>query len=274
MKMVLNQMKIREIIGALEEFAPLALQDSYDNAGLQIGLAKDADATGALLCLDVTEEVVDEAVARGCNLIISHHPLLFRPLKSITKDDYVGRTVISAIRQGVAIYSAHTNLDSASDGVNFKMAEKLGITDFKWLRSKCEYTRCGEKVTSGEGIIGNLPKPLSREHFMEAVKEAFDVKSLRVNSWQGETVSRVALCGGAGAFLIQDAVAQGADAFLTGEIGYHRFFGYDDQIQLMELGHYESEQYTYEIVRDLLSKQFPDLKLCKTELTTNPIQYL
>lgn len=274
MEMVLNQMKIREIIGALEEFAPLALQDSYDNAGLQIGLAKDADATGALLCLDVTEEVVDEAVARGCNLIISHHPLLFRPLKSITDDDYVGRTVMSAVKHDVAIYSAHTNLDSASDGVNFKMAEKLGITDFKWLRPKCEYTRYGEKVTSGEGIIGDLPEPLTREHFMEVVKEAFDVKSLRVNSWQGETVSRVALCGGAGAFLIQDAVAQGADAFLTGEIGYHRFFGYEKQIQLMELGHFESEQYTYEIVRDLLSKQFPGLKLCKTEITTNPVQYL
>jgi len=267
-------MKIREIIGALEEFAPLSLQDSYDNAGLQIGLTKDADATGALLCLDVTEQVVLEAVERNCNLIVSHHPLLFRPLKSITTDDYVGRVVMSAIKHGVAIYAAHTNLDSAADGVNYKMAEKLGICDIQWLRSKGEYTREGEAVSGGEGVIGKLSSTMSRESFLNFVKETFGVKSLRVNAWKGGEIETVAICGGAGAFLIQDAVAKGADAFITGEIGYHRFFGFEDRIQLLELGHFESEQYTFEIIRDLFSKRFPELDVYNTKLDVNPVRYL
>ena len=269
-----SYMKVKDILGALEEFAPLALQDGYDNAGLQIGLAEDAEATGALLCLDVTEDVVDEAVLRGCNLIVSHHPLLFRPLKSITFDDYVGRTVVKAVQHGIAVYAAHTNLDSAQGGVNFKIAEKLGLVAPQWLSPKEAYLRGMAYVTAGEGIIATLPTSLSEREFMERVKEVFGLKSLRVNYAQKKTISRVALCGGSGASLIPKAIEKGADAFITGEIGYHRFFGYEKDILLLEIGHYESEQYTLEVLRDVLLKKDPTLPTLFSKTRTNPINYL
>ena len=269
-----TNMKVKEILGALEEFAPLALQDGYDNAGLQIGLAEDAEATGALLCLDVTEAVVDEAVGRGCNLIVSHHPLLFRGLKSVTADDYVGRTVMRAIQKGVAVYAAHTNLDSAHGGVNWKMAEKLGLQGLEWLSPKGEYSRGGEKVTAGEGLVGRLPKPLPKAEFCQLVKDAFRLQSLRVNDCDKAEVGTVALCGGSGAFLIPQAVAKGADAFMTGEIGYHRFFGYEHDLLLLETGHYESEQYTLEVLRQVVRSADASLPIYDTELKTNPINYL
>ncbi|MBQ0023419.1 MAG: Nif3-like dinuclear metal center hexameric protein [Prevotellaceae bacterium] len=259
-------MKIRQITTALEEFAPLALQDGYDNAGLQIGLAEDADATGALLCLDVTEAVVDEAIELGCNLIVSHHPLLFRPMKSISGRDYIERTVIKAIKHDITIYSAHTNLDSAEHGVNYKIAEKLNLQSLQWLNPKGE--------SAGEGIIGLLPKPLPKKEFIGIVKDVFNLSSLRCNDWQGEMVTTVALCGGSGAFLIPKAIEKGADTFLTGEIGYHRFFGYEQDILLLELGHFESEQYTSEILQSVISKAAPSLAIHKSAIPTNPILYL
>ena len=261
-------MKIREIIGALEQFAPLSLQDEYDNAGLQIGLTEDADASGALLCLDVTEEVIAEAAERGCNLIVAHHPLLFHAPRRITGDDYVQRCIISAIQKGIWIYSAHTNLDNAPGGVSWRMAEKLGLQDVRVLSPKR-----GEEP-AGAGIIGSLPTVMEREDFIALVKETFDADSVRYNSWTGEQVKTVALCGGAGAFLIPEAIGAGADVFLTGEIGYHRFFGYENDIQLMEIGHYESEQYTLEILRELITKADPTLPVLDTEIETNPINYL
>ena len=267
-------MKVKDILGALEEFAPLALQDGYDNAGLQIGLAEDAEATGALLCLDVNEDVVDEAVQRGCNLIVSHHPLLFHPVKSITSQDYVGRTIMRAIQKGVAIYAAHTNLDDAYDGVCFKMADKLGLAAPQWLSPTESYVRDGQECMAGDGIIATFPTPLSQKAFMERVKEVFHLKSLRANNADKEKISRVALCGGSGAFLIPDAIEKGADAFLTGEIGYHHFFGHEQDILLLEVGHYESEQYTLEILRDILHKADEQLPIYETEKKVNPINYL
>ena len=267
-------MKIKDILGALEEFAPLALQDGYDNAGLQIGLAEDAEATGALLCLDVTEDVVDEAVLRGCNLIVSHHPLLFRPLKSITFDDYVGRAIFKAIKNDITVYAAHTNLDSAQDGVAYKMAEKLGLQNIQWLSEKDTYTRGEVTLTAGEGIMATLPTSMTKREFMEHVKEVFRLKSLRVNNANPKTIKRVALCGGSGADLIPQAIEKGADVFITGEIGYHRFFGFEKDILLLEIGHYESEQYTIELLRDVICKVAPTLRVCKAETNINPIIYL
>ena len=257
-------MKIRQIIDALEDFAPLALQDGYDNAGLQIGLPQDVDATGVLLCLDVTEAVIDEAVSRGCNMVVSHHPLLFHPLKSITGKDYVERVVIKAIRSGITLYAAHTNLDNAPGGVNHKMAEKLQLTALEWLEPK-------QGMEGGSGLVGELPTALEPQAFVRLVKDTFRVDSLRYNEWHGQQVRRVAICGGAGAFLIPKAITKGADAFITGEIGYHRFFGYEDSILLMELGHFESEQYTLEIFREIISRVAPQLPVFDTKQRTNPI---
>ena len=261
-------MKIREIIGALEEFAPLSLQDSYDNAGLQIGLTEDAEATGALLCLDVTESVIDEAIDRGCNIIISHHPLLFRPCKSITGADYIERCVIKAIKNDIAIYSAHTNLDNAKDGVNYRIANKLGLKNLKVLDPK------REENGTGAGIIGTLSEPMEKDKFIRLVKNTFNASCIRFNSWTGTHIRNIALCGGAGAFLTSKAIKVGADAFITGEIGYHRFFGHENDILLIELGHFESEQYSIDILHEILKKANPNLKTYYTKVRTNPINYL
>ena len=258
-------MKIREITDALEDFAPLALQDSYDNAGLQIGLTGDVDATGVLLCIDVTEAVVDEAIAKGCNMVVSHHPLLFHPLKSISGKDYIERVIIKAIKNDITLYAAHTNLDNAKGGVSYRMAEKLGLSDLSWLEPK-------QGVDAGSGLVGNIdPMPIAQ--FIEMVQRTFGVDCIRHNDWHGNTVKRVALCGGAGAFLMSKAMAAGADAFITGEIGYHRFFGHENQLLLLELGHYESEQYTTEILREIIEKVAKDVKIICTSIKTNPVYY-
>ena len=261
-------MKIRDIIGALEQFAPLSLQDDFDNAGMQLGLTVDAESSGVLLCLDVTEDVLSEAKEKGCNLVVSHHPLLFHGLKKITGEDYVQRCVIDSIRNGINVYAAHTNLDNAPGGVNYQIAEKIGLTDVKPLRPKAEMEG------AGSGVIGRLPEEMEREDFIVMIKERFDVGSVRFNSWSGERMSKVALCGGAGAFLAGEAIRQQADVFLTGEIGYHRFFGYENDIQLIEIGHYESEQYTVGLLRDIIAAAAPDLPLYETTVETNPINYL
>ncbi len=259
-------MKIKKVIDALEQFAPLPLQESYDNAGLQVGLT-EAEISGALLCLDVTEAVVDEAVRKGCNLIVAHHPLIFRKLAHVSDGSYVERAVIKAIKNDVVIVAMHTNMDNALDGVNFKMAEKMGLADLQPLQGP---------VVDGKwcGVVGTLPAPMPAEAFIRLLKERFGVASVRANELLQREVCRVALCGGAGSFMLADALRAGADAFVTGEMGYHEFFGHEQHIQICVIGHYESEQYTTEIFRDIISRECPEVKTCIAETQTNPIVYL
>ena len=367
----LLKMKIKEIVSALERFAPLPLQDGFDNAGLQIGLT-DAEATGALLCLDVTEAVLDEAIASGCNLIISHHPLIFKGYKSITGKDYVERCILKAIKNDIVIYSAHTNLDNVPGGVNFKIAEKIGLKNVRILDPKessliklvtfvpsaqaeevrnalftagcgcignydsCSYNTEGEGTfraqegshpfcgTVGElhretevrietilpeykkgevirallskhpyeepaydlyplhnswaqvgsGIVGELEEPESELEFLKRIKKIFEVGCLKHNKLTGRLIQKVSLCGGAGAFLIPQAVRSGADVFITGEIKYHDYFGRETDILLAEIGHYESEQYTKEIFYSIIRDLFPNFALQFSKVNTNPIKYL
>ena len=261
-------MKAKQILDALEQYAPLPLQDSFDNAGLQIGLTEEQEVTGALLCLDVTEDVIDEAVRKGCNLIVAHHPLLFHGLKSITGKTYVERCVVKAIKNGVGIYAAHTNLDNAQGGVNYRIAEKIGLDNITFLETKQSL------VPSGAGVIGVLPEAEDEEPFLNRLKTLFDIKCLRHNALCGRKIRKVALCGGAGGFLLDNAIKQGVDAFLTGEMRYHDYFGHDGDLLIAEMGHYESEQYTMDIFEDMLRRHFPELKIEKTSLNTNPIYYL
>ena len=261
-------MKIKDIVCALGQFAPLPLQDSYDNAGLQVGLT-EAEVTGALLCLDVTEAVVDEAIALGYNLIISHHPLIFRGFKSLTGANYIERCVMKAIKHDIVVYSAHTNLDNAVNGVSFKMAEKIGLQDITFLEPKTD----GE-VPAGAGVVGLLPKPEQDINFLQRIKQLFQVGCVRHTALKGRTIHKVALCGGAGAFLMDEAIRQGADIFITGEIKYHDYFGHSEDIILAEIGHYESEQYTKEIFQQLIRERFPEVPIRMTEVNTNPINYL
>ena len=263
----LRNMKAKQVLDALEQYAPLPLQDSYDNAGLQIGLTAEQEVTGALLCLDVTEAVIDEAERMGCNLIVAHHPLLFRGLKQITGQSYVERCVIKAIQKGIVIYAAHTNLDNAEGGVNYRIAEKIGLENLSFLDAK-------PGMSAGSGVVGELPTAEDEREFLERLKELFGIQCLRHNHLCGRKIRRVALCGGAGGFLLSQAIAQGADAFLTGEMRYHDYFGHEGELLIAEMGHYESEQYTVEIFAEVLEKRFPELKIVKTSHNTNPINYL
>lgn len=257
-------MKIKDVITTLEKFAPLPLQDSYDNAGLQVGDA-EADCSGVLLCLDVTEPVIEEAKDKGCNMVVSHHPLLFHPLRRLSNITYVERCVKLAVKNDITIYSAHTNLDNAPMGVSFRMAQCLGMTDVRFLMDNGN--------GGGSGVVGELSTPMSAGAFINKVKEVFTVECAMSNALPQRLIKKVALCGGAGDFLIDEALKQNCDAFLTGEIHYHRFFGLEDKILLMSIGHYQSEQYTISLLADIVRHDFPDAHLVLTQQNTNPIIY-
>ena len=363
--------KIKDIANALEMFAPLPLQDGFDNAGLQIGLT-EAEVTGVLLCLDVTEPVIDEAVASGCNLVVSHHPLIFSPLKRITGNNEVERCVIKALSSGIAVYSAHTNIDNAPGGVNFRIAEKLGLQNVRILVPKedsllklavyvplshadavrevlfaagcgkignygsCSYNIegtgtfhapeecnpfCGEPGkfhkehevrietimpsyvkdnvvralleahpyeepaydiyplkndwnTVGAGVIGELPEERDELEFLAEVKEKFSVGCIRHTALLDRKVKRIALCGGAGGSFAKAAMIAGAEMYITGEARYHDMFSYTGKMTLAVIGHYESEQYTMEIFQEIIEKSFPSIKVIKTTLDTNPVNYM
>ena len=261
-------MKIKEVLSALERFAPLPLQESWDNAGLQVGLT-ETEVSGALLCLDVNEKMVDEAIQKGCNLIVSHHPLLFRGLKTISDLTDVQRTVVKAIENRICVISMHTNMDNAQGGVNYKMAEKLGMQQVQFLAPKQV-----AGIESGSGVVGGLPEAMAADDFVLAVKKAFGVECAMCNELLCRPVKTVAICGGAGDFLLDEAVKAGADAFITGEMHYHQYFGYEQQIQICVIGHYQSEQFTSEIFRDIIAEACPDVKTFIAETCTNPILYL
>ena len=261
-------MIIKQVLDALEQFAPLPLQESWDNAGLQIGLT-EAEVSGALLCLDVTPEIVDEAVARGCNLVVSHHPLLFHGLKQIADADEVQRVVRRAIKEDICIVSMHTNMDNARGGVNWKMAEKLGLHGVDFLAAKTV-----DGICCGSGVMGSLGQPAEARDFIESVKSTFAVECAQVNGLLQRPVGKVALCGGAGDFLLGEAIKAGADAFITGEMHYHVFFGHEQEIQICVIGHYQSEQYTAEVFRDIVERSCQGVRCCIAETNTNPILYV
>ena len=257
-------MKIKDVAVTLERFAPLPLQESYDNAGLQIGLTEAEDVSGVLLCLDVTEDVISEAERQGCNLVVSHHPLIFRPLRHITGKTQVERCVAMALQKGIAIYSAHTNLDNAPGGVNFMIAERLGLSNVRFLQPAAS-------GNGGSGVIGNLPSAVSPTDFVNTLAATFKVDGVMHNTTSKSQIHTVALCGGAGDFLLDDAVKQGADAFMTGEMSYHRYFGHEHDLLIAVLGHYQSEQYTIELLHRILHEAHPTLRVLETTINTNPI---
>lgn len=262
-------MQIKEVIRALERFAPLPLQADFDNAGLQIGLT-EADVSGALLCLDVTPKIVDEAVAKGCNLIVSHHPLIFRKLNRIADENEVQVTVRKAIEQRVAIVSMHTNIDSAQGGVNYKIAEKIGLHDLRFFGKQIVV----DSVAGGDGVIGEVTEELAADDLILLLKKRFDVECVQCNQLLRRPIRTIAVCGGAGSFLLDDAIASGADAFITGEMHYHEYFGHDQEIQIAVIGHYQSEQYTSEIFKSIIEERCAGVRCFITELNTNPIIYL
>lgn len=223
-----------------------------------------------MLCLDVTEKVVDEAVALGCNLIVSHHPLLFHALKKITGKDDVQRAVVKAIKHDITVVSMHTNMDNALGGVNYRIAGKMGLQNIRFFGPE---KQIGD-VQGASGVIGELKEPMATQDFLNMVKQRFGVDCIQANQLLQRPIRKVAICGGAGAFLLNDAIAEGADAFVTGEMHYHDYFGHEQEIQIAVIGHYQSEQYTSEIFKEIIERECPGVKCFLTKIQTNPIIYI
>ena len=277
-------LRIHEIVSAFEAVAPLALQESYDNSGLIVG-DRDAEVTRALLCLDCTEAVVDEAIVKGCDIIIAHHPIVFGGLKRFTGGDYVQRTVIKAIQNNIAIYACHTNLDNVlRGGVNERIAQQLGFdvervlrpiaADFGSFASSDGVVDYEVFRTAGAGILCNLQKPMNVLDFLQHVKERMGAEVVKYTKCDIEVVGKVAICGGAGSFLIGDALRAGADAFITSDVKYHEFFDAQGKMLLCDIGHYESEKYTIDLFSNILSAKFPKFATIFAGTITNPIDYL
>lgn len=361
---------VHEVVSFLNEVAPFSLQESYDNSGLLAGDPGD-QVNGILVSLDMTEAVVDEAIKKGCNVVVSHHPILFRPLKSLTGKNHVERTVMRALRNHVSLVAVHTNLDNIIGGVNAVIADKIGIIKPKILvpskgnllklvtfvpeghegdvldaihragagaignYSHCSFRSPGtgsfrpeesstpvlgtigsqeevaeirlevvlpvhaekaviaalkgshpyEEVAyfmtpltnqhqdTGAGMIGKLDRPLSELEFLNLLKNRFLTGSIRYTPLPGKAVETVAICGGSGSFLLPAAQAAGADAFVTADFKYHEFFDADGQIMIADIGHYESEQFTVNLLGALLSKKFTTFATIFSEIVTNPIRY-
>lgn len=267
-------MQVKDIAETIEAFAPLPLQESYDNAGLQVG-DPEMNVSAVLLCLDVTEDILDEATRRQCNMVVSHHPLIFRGLKHLTGVTDTERICIEALRRGIAIYSAHTNLDSAWNGVSHEMAHILCVKNLSVLRlpeSGCCMECDGRPA--GLGVVGDIT-PTPKMEFLRKVKEKFGVKSLRYSAQSPLlVVKRVALCGGSGGSMIEDAVNAGADVFVTADIKYHDFQENAQNIVLADIGHFESEVCSSSIFSRILRERFPDLVVCFPESQKNPVGYL
>ncbi|MDE6266182.1 MAG: Nif3-like dinuclear metal center hexameric protein [Muribaculaceae bacterium] len=256
-----------DIIRALEAVAPLDLQESYDNSGIQIA-DSSRPCTGVLLCVDLTEDILREAIQKGCNLIITHHPLMFRPVKSLQQRNRVEQTLVNAIRAGIDVYSCHTSIDNAPDvGVSHTMASMLGLRN---VRTLVPVNDAG----AGSGAVGDLSAPLTYREVVSKIKSTFGSPVARCHpAPDNTTVSRIALCGGAGADFMTDAIAAGAQLYLTSDCKHNHFLDLTDRIFLVDIGHFESEECTKQIFYQIISEKFPNFAVYKSEIEKNPITY-
>ena len=260
-------MTVKDILNCITEIAPLQWQESYDNAGLQVG-DLNAEAYKALVCLDITEGIVDEAVAKNCNVIVSHHPLIFRGLKHLTPETYIERAVMKAIKHDIAMISMHTNLDNSYQGVSCMLAERLGLKKLHLLQPSTD-----EPEICGAGMIGEFDIPMEETDFLDFVANQIGSPCLRHSSLTGRKIQKVALCGGSGSPFMGDALKKHADAYLTADIKYHDFFVPEGNILLVDGGHFETEQFTKELICGLIRKKFPTFAAEIAETRTNAVYY-
>ena len=259
-------MKIKDITDVIERFAPLAYQESYDNAGLIVGRPDD-EVRQALLAVDVTDEVLDEAEREGCDLVITHHPIVFHPLKRFNSADMVQRCVERAIRRGIALYACHTNLDSAPEGMSWRLAALLGIGELSVLQPSEDDPR------AGFGVVGELPEPLPTVEFLRRMQQRLGVKVVRHSDLVSEQVRRIALCTGAGASLMADARRAGADLYVTADLKYNDFMFPDGEFVVADIGHFESEYCAIELLFEVLSKNLITFAVRKSGCSRNPVNY-
>ena len=258
-------MKVKDIVSVIEDFAPLSIQESWDNSGLIIG-SPEWEVHGVLLGFDCTADLVDEAVECGADMIVTHHPLIFGGIKKISPEDPVGLAVLRAAAAGISVYAAHTTADKVLAGVSGAMARRLELKDIQILDE--------ESGGCGLGAVGNLPKPMGGVEFIEYVKSKFGLKVARCSHIPEVPVERVAMCGGSGGSLIGNALKAGAQAYLCGDISYHHFFT-TKNFMVIDIGHFEGEVEIVEILFSLLKKNFPNFAICTSVRleTSNPVYY-
>ena len=257
-----ESMTIQTIIAQIEKRLPLRLQESWDNSGLQVGQT-DIECSGVLTTLDITESVIEEAISLGCNLIVAHHPILFKGLKRISYSSYVERCVIMAIKHDITIYAAHTNADSAYMGLNYWLGQKMGLLSIETL------SPTNGNSQEGLGVIGRLPDDLDFERFLGHIARIFKSKQLRHNGRTKDKIKTVAICGGAGAFLWERARDLGSDVLITGEAKYNDYFDAEG-ISLITVGHYESELPVAELFQQIIS-DCTSVPVYVTKIEHNPI---
>ena len=258
------QYKVKDVTKVIEQFAPLSIQEKWDNSGLCIG-SPDAVVSSVLFGLDCTPELVDEAIECGADMIVTHHPLIFSGLKRISPEDMVGEAVIKAVKAGISIYAAHTNADKVISGVSGAMAAKLGLRNVEILSEDGEGT--------GLGVVGELPESMTAQQMVAFVKERFGLQAMRTSKLIDGEIRRVALCGGSGGSLISAAKAAGAQLYISGDISYHNFFT-SEGFMIMDIGHYESEIEIVDILFSLVKKNFPTFAVRITQnMHSNPIYY-
>lgn len=271
-------MKIKEITDVIERFAPLAWQESYDNAGLIVGRPEDV-VHKALLAVDVTEEVLDEAEREGCDLVITHHPIVFHALKRFNSADAVQRCVERAIRRGIALYACHTNLDSAPGGMSWRLAEMLGVEELRVLQPSAA-SACGAEGDAarntqvGFGVVGMLPEAVDTVTFLRRMQRVLHAKVVRHSAIASERVRCVAVCTGAGASLIGEARRAGAELYVTADLKYNDFMTPDMALTVADIGHFESEYCAIQLLFDILSKNLITFAVRKSEDSRNPVEYL
>ena len=258
-------MKISEITAVIESFAPLSWQESYDNSGLVVGRPDD-EVHRALLAVDVTDEVMDEAEREGCDIVITHHPIIFHPLKRLNSADQVQRCVERAIRRGIALYACHTNLDAAPGGMSFRLAEMLGV-------ERPEVLQAAGDSGAGFGAVGELPKAMPAEEFMERIRKVTGARILRHSAIARPEVRRIAVCTGAGAFLAGEAARADVDMYVTADLKYNDFMVPDGRFTVVDAGHFESEYCAIEMLFDILSKNLRTFAVRRSECSCNPVHY-
>ncbi|MBR1627364.1 MAG: Nif3-like dinuclear metal center hexameric protein [Bacteroidales bacterium] len=265
-----NRTYIQDIIFAIEEVAPLHWQESYDNAGLIIGDV-NKECSGVLICLDVFASTVRQAVEKKCNLIISHHPFIFHGIKKLEHGSQITNILTLAIKNDIAVYSAHTNMDSSLIGVNAVLGEKLFLGNISPLDNE-RYS--SETNFLGSGAVGVLEQECRAEDYLQKVKKSLNLYSIRYAGNTEKKIKKVGYCGGSGSFLIDAAIQKGCDMFLTGDLKYHDFLSCEDKIIIADIGHFESEQFIKQRFFDIISKKicnFAPLYITKEE---NRVKFL
>ena len=263
-------MKVSEISEILNDWMPISIAEDFDNVGLIVGNPESL-VTNILITLDTTSEVIDEAIEKDCNLIISYHPIIFNGLKKITSDSgYVQKSIINAVKNNISIYAIHTSLDNHPEGISYFLAKKIGLKDLSTLIPKKDGLNI---IKTGMGILGKLDQPKDENSFFDLIKDKLNIKYLRHSKKINKTISKVSVVAGSGSFAIKNSLDSEVDAFITSDLKYHNFFETDNKAILVDIGHYESENHIKLIIKEFLNKKLPNFTLLLSENNSNPVKY-